>query len=617
MAPPNPTSSSSKEGEGEETLENPQNAPHKENPSLSSPLLESISSLSNLNDALSRFLLQWNSMNQTLGSILSSISSRSQELESAAKNTNVSSSTSSIADPAAVAELHSICSKMDGRGLRKFVTARLSDPDSLRKQFPAAIALAAHPARLVLDAMGRFYLQGRKAYGRDSPMDTGRRACVLILEFYISSGFCNAEVEESVWEDAKVAAVSWRSRLLAEGWVQSAAAVDALGLMLFLAAFGVPKEFECRELCELLRLKHLKKKVNVLRQSPVLAKKMPGIIQDMMSKDMHVEAVDLICTFELKEKFPPLSLLSTFLQKTIQNQKEQREGRSSLGSLKEAKEKELMSLKSVVRCLEENKLDRSELANFKIDQVIAKLEKDIAEYKKKLNNKSIKRKAAEVGPSDNPERKRPWLASAEASHGIVPGLSKQNQEQGSIIHADSQRLYNGYAPQNTFNDGLQVLPSGAGMGLPTTLGTAGIAGWPTTAAADSARVTPGNTIRSSTDIWAGSHGHYLEGAYEGRLAGYNLTGYSSSASWMGPSHAAGQHLYQPQAAGQHLYPPQGPSLGSGSSSSNLYHFADKVLEHELHYGNSNASNVVPGYTDSGYNGVSSYMDPGYNSSYRS
>lgn len=58
------------------------------------------------------------------------------------------------------------------------------------------------------------------------------------------------------------------------------------------------------------------------------------IIDDLISKEMQVEAVDLICAFELKEKYPPLPLLISFLQKCTQSAKdEQREGQSSLKSL--------------------------------------------------------------------------------------------------------------------------------------------------------------------------------------------------------------------------------------------------------------------------------------------
>jgi len=49
---------------------------------------------------------------------------------------------------------------------------------------------------------------------------------------------------------------------------------------------------------------------------------------------MHVEAVDLICAFELEEKFPPLPLLSSFVKKNCEaGIEERRQGQCPLRSL--------------------------------------------------------------------------------------------------------------------------------------------------------------------------------------------------------------------------------------------------------------------------------------------
>lgn len=58
------------------------------------------------------------------------------------------------------------------------------------------------------------------------------------------------------------------------------------------------------------------------------------IIKELLSKDMHVEAVHLACAFGLEEKFPPIPLLSSVLQKSLQTAKEeQREGQSLVCSI--------------------------------------------------------------------------------------------------------------------------------------------------------------------------------------------------------------------------------------------------------------------------------------------
>ncbi|KAG6524617.1 hypothetical protein ZIOFF_014552 [Zingiber officinale] len=380
----------------------------EENPARSTAyppaaLLQSFSGLFDLNGVLNEFTRQWHTLHGDLDSILSSIDLRSRELDAqGAMDPPASPPSAKVMDRGE--ELLSICESTSGKNLRKFVISQLSDVVWLRREVPAAIACAPDPAKLVFGSLGRFYLQGRRAYDRpsDDPMVVFRRACILILEFYVLSGCTSMELEESIEQNAEMAALSWRSRLINEGGLQVASAVDALGLVLFVGSFGIPQVFGCRDLYELLRLSNLKKKADVLRNSAILCQKMPvcmvisnphrdygrgdhylffnhsrgrqynlktfrfgcmgvalnlvlgidtplvmfdirsncanstnvtDIINEMLSKEMNVEAVELICAFELKEKHPPVPLIVSYLQKIAQPAKGQRkEGQSFVKS---------------------------------------------------------------------------------------------------------------------------------------------------------------------------------------------------------------------------------------------------------------------------------------------
>lgn len=497
-------------------------------------LLQSVNELQSLDGALSEFVRQWNELQHTLDSIQACIDTRSKELESlhnpspniegekavaVAKEegkvkakAGEEASNNAPMDPRS--EIKFICETMGSYALRKYVMAHLSEIDQLRNEVPAALRLAPNPSKLVLESMGRFYLQGSKAYDqrRDPLIVAGRHACILLLEFYILFGGCSSQVEPPIKEEARLAATAWRGRLVGEGGIELASDVDALGLVLFIASFGIPQEFRFRDLYDLLRASNLKKKADVLRLSPIFLKKLPDIIKDMIARDKHVEAVDLVCAFGLEEKFPPLSLLSSLCHKSMQIASEERtEGQCSVRSLKEANEREVALLKSVVNCLVDHRLDPSLLAGFSIFKKIAKLEKQISKWERTLLRRNSRRSAKEAGPFKTPETqtKRPWRASAEASHGARPHLIKHTQEQGS---ADSRHFYNGYLPQNMIDGGFTGSVDGGGMGL-----------------------AAGNVL--------------------------------------GPSPTAVQNLYQPPVS----------SLGSGSSGSNLYQFADTVLQHESRY----------------------------------
>lgn len=261
------------EEEEESEAEEEQNPNPKPKPSVA----ESIASLQSLHSALSDFLHHYNSFQKTLDSINSSLDGRSGnkslKFEAAA------------ADDRQFSELESICRSnivSSAKVLRKYVITNLSEIDRLRREVPEALKLALCPEKLVLDAMGRFYLQGSRAYERGDPIAIGsRRAGILLLEFYVCAG-CPVSAAEnpalaSVKESAREAAVSWRNRLISEGGLDTAKAVDALGLVLLVASFGIPSEFKPKDLYSLLRLSNLKKKGDVLRRSPILVREMPGM----------------------------------------------------------------------------------------------------------------------------------------------------------------------------------------------------------------------------------------------------------------------------------------------------------------------------------------------------
>lgn len=246
------------------------------NPKPKPSVPESIASLQSLNGALSDFLDHYNSLLQTLDSINSSRNANSGnkpiKIEAVA------------ADDRQLSELESICRNNSAKALRKYIIINLTEIKRLRREVPKALKLSRTPEKLVLDAIGRFYMQGIRAYQRgDSSAIRNRRASILLLEFYVFAGCPVAaavkRMSAFVKESAREAAVSWRNRLISEGGLETAKAVDALGLVLLVASFGVPSEFGTMELYSLLRLSNLKKKRIILRRSTILVQKIPGIIQ--------------------------------------------------------------------------------------------------------------------------------------------------------------------------------------------------------------------------------------------------------------------------------------------------------------------------------------------------
>lgn len=264
----------------EEEEEEDQNPNPNQKPKPSVP--ESITHLQSLHGALSDFLLHYNSLHQTLDSINSSLDAISTI------KTPINSSLNAVKTPEPEAsllvgdsqdsEVENLCRSNASKALRKYIITHLSEIDRLRREVPEALKLAFVPEKLVLEAMGKFYLQGCKAYGHgDSNAINCRRAGILLLEFYLIAGCPVASASSQlVKRVAMDAAISWRKRIISEGGIESASAVDALGLVLLVAAFGVPVEFKAKELYTLLRLCNLTKNGDVLRHSTILVQKVQG-----------------------------------------------------------------------------------------------------------------------------------------------------------------------------------------------------------------------------------------------------------------------------------------------------------------------------------------------------
>jgi len=177
-------------------------------------------------------------------------------------------------DPSA-AELGHRCEEMNFRGLRRFVTAHVRDRQWLRQVGPDALRSAEDPASLVLRAVGRYYICAESG--------DAEAACMLLLELYVRAGCprgrgrAHREPEAELRQEAREAALTWRSRLLrVSGRVGDAGARGARGLAFFMAAFGVPVEFPVQELYDLLVAADVSACAKVLKCSKLFVKKMRG-----------------------------------------------------------------------------------------------------------------------------------------------------------------------------------------------------------------------------------------------------------------------------------------------------------------------------------------------------
>ncbi|KAF3953356.1 hypothetical protein CMV_021189 [Castanea mollissima] len=460
-------------------------------------------------------------------------------------------------------EVEYLCEMMCSRSLRKYIVSNMSDEAKLREEVPAALKFAPKPAKLVLDCIGRFYLQGSKAYTKNSPMIPARQASLLILEFFLLSDNVNVEsLNEKEKDEAHSAALAWRKRLVTEGGLSRATPIDARGLLLFIASFGIPSRFSNQDLRDLILLTILSTQniSTALRRSPLLLARIPDIIEEMMKNGSSVEAVDVAYTFGVEEKFNPQTILTSFLRKSKEAWKRTRAVAHGSMVLKEANEKQLAALKSVIRCLEDHKIDPTKLLpGWRIKENIINLEKEISDLDNKIEDKVMrKRKADEIQSSNQMKSQgmKRLFFTARAPPLMSPPVGGM-QEQRVITQVESKSSYDGLMPVNLL-DGEQsghvsnyptasFIPHGSGAGfLPKNV--------------------LGATVIGPAYGW---HGHGIgDATFRERSIGQGFVGQPASLEGF------------PGLPNS----PRSVDVTDRSTTSDLYRFADTVLEGEAGQG---------------------------------
>uniref|UniRef100_A0A0D9W1G7 FRIGIDA-like protein n=1 Tax=Leersia perrieri TaxID=77586 RepID=A0A0D9W1G7_9ORYZ len=404
----------------------------------SAPMLLTLMGLSAFSDNLVEFLNQWNSFIRHAAAISDDL----QPLIAAAAEPAVPNSApfvdpeptppspvpNLVAEPApapvpnrepgggggdpSAEQLGRICERMASGALLRFVTTRIGDLSWLLHAVPTALRRAPNPAELVLRAIGRYYI-------RCGSRDT-EAACELLLLSYVRAG-CPLRPGQEVGDDelraeAREAALSWRSRLVrSRGRVANAAANDARGLILFMAAFGVPVEFPPQEIHELLHVAGGLACADVLKCSKHFVDKLRDVVAHMLNKGIYHETVATIVAFELQDVFP-LSAIATCVIERVGRTKDLEPG------LKENDEEKLALLKSLSKYVKDDKLCSSE--SFTIADRIAVMEQRLAKPQQPFTGTKRKRTEREGSVQYTRGPKCQYTPAASSASANLEGLKQ-------------------------------------------------------------------------------------------------------------------------------------------------------------------------------------------------
>nr|XP_043638728.1 uncharacterized protein LOC122609846 [Erigeron canadensis] len=366
----------------------------------------------------------------------------------------------------AISVLEFLCEKMFAKEMKKHVVDNISIMNSLHQEIAKALKLARNPAKLVLDSIGRFFLQASSAYhyGESRHQQIAvRQASVLILECFAMISSDGIEITEEDKEYAANATIDWRKRMLKEGGWINTEVVDARGLLLFISGFGIPDGvFSNEDLRDLIRASNVNEISNALRRSAILIQKLPEVIDWMVKSNLEIEAADVVYTFGLEDKCHPEAMLMTFLHKKITHT----QNGSSL-QVYTATLQQLSDLKSVRRCLKTHKSDPSKfLPGFNINEKIEQLEKVINELDLKTTEEksTLKRKEKETEFSNDPNNQQQAKRSC-CSHESLP------HEQNPHDHYDTHpynlsTLIHGYFDQDLYNSYVTTYSASSAFSAP-------------------------------------------------------------------------------------------------------------------------------------------------------
>lgn len=279
-------------------------------------------------------------------------------------------------------QLKAFCHSMDGLGLRNYiVNHRPKERLVIRDELRDAFKCSRDAATIVLDALEGFLVPNSKG-DKDLQLLNVRKACIVLFEGLMES---KVEILLEVRERAKSLALDWKEKVSTDG----SNTYEPFGFLYLVANYGLVDVFNMDDLFDMAVIVAAKF-VEGVRLFRLLGfgDKMSDLIQKLISKGKQLQAVKYTMEFELADKFPPVLLLTEFVDEAKKNsQKIRKDGKHSLQSLNEAIMKEMGALTSVLKLIEERKLEAESLKQSIMKRIEA-LEKEKANRKKQPGTSS-------------------------------------------------------------------------------------------------------------------------------------------------------------------------------------------------------------------------------------
>ncbi|KAL6205390.1 hypothetical protein ACLB2K_022650 [Fragaria x ananassa] len=389
-------------------------------------------------------------------------------------------------------ELVAFCERMDAIGLRKYMNDTKSNRNTMRLELIGALRRAPDPALMVLNAMEGFYVENKGV--KDAEVSGVRRTCVLLLEVLCG---VSPNVGVEVREKAKKLAVEWKGKVNLEVENQ----FEAMGFLHLVAAFGLVSEFNMDELVDHMVVVARYRQATDLCRTLGLGDKITVLIQKLMSKGKHLLAIKFISEFDMTDKFPPVPILKAYVKESKRLAKKVSEERNnSKKAANEAIAKETGALKSVIKIIEDLKLE-SEYPPSSLEKRIDQLEKEKANRKRQA--------AAPAGKPFQQQQQQQYGNKRPRMIAPVGSTAVSNAAAGLLVQSPTAYVSSAAAPYVVSGTAPPVAPY-----VGSSTGQYGYAG--------GQMGFPRNPGPSSTHLYSSEQ--YVPSGYPNRLTAYG--GYS-------------------------------------------------------------------------------------------
>ncbi|MFQ6650433.1 hypothetical protein Gotur_023481 [Gossypium turneri] len=323
-------------------------------------------------------------------------------------------------------ELKEFCERMDGKGLRKYINDHVKEREAIRMELPDALQSAAEPGAMVLDAMEGFYAENLQSKGEKDPELLGlRRVCVVLLEQLMETGL---SFSEEVRERAKKLALEWEGKVR----LRKDNSLETSAFLHLVATYSLGAMFDKEELVGYFFTIAKFRQATMLCRSIGLGEKVHDLIQKLLDSGKQLLAVRFIFEFGLAEKFSPVPLLEEYLNETKKlAQQVCQNGKNTLKSQNEAASKEIGALKSVIKIIEEHKLE-TQYSREPLQKRIEQLEKQLANRKPPATPAAPK--------PQQPQASQPMAQQAKKKKKQAQGKQQQSGNKrpkttASVVHA--------------------------------------------------------------------------------------------------------------------------------------------------------------------------------------